>query len=122
MSGRLMPMRIGDVEVLVETTAVPGSENTSALETARERVADAYQQAQETIVAVASTTVDTVRRLAERSARPDQIEVEFGLAVSASGNIIVAGASADATLNVRLTYTPDARSGAGAGTPARRGG
>lgn len=47
MAGRLAPMRIGDVEVLVKTTAVAGSEETGAgFDRTREKVVDAYERAQ----------------------------------------------------------------------------
>ncbi|MGX1886476.1 CU044_2847 family protein [Streptomyces sp. NPDC055287] len=120
---RLAPMRIGDVEVWVETTAVAGSEETGAgFDRAREKVVDAYERAQSTIVEVASTTVDMVGRLATRSARPDQLEVEFALKFAANGNVIVAGASADATLCVRLVYMSDSRTAPPAEAPSPPGG
>jgi 2-polyprenyl-6-methoxyphenol hydroxylase-like FAD-dependent oxidoreductase len=120
MTGRAMPMRIGDVELLVETVPAVGSEPTAGLDQARDRVLDAYERAQAAIVAVASSTVDTIGELTARNARPDQIEMEFGLKFSAQGGIIVAGASGEATLTVRLSYLAP-RDGNPAG-PARRDG
>jgi Trypsin-co-occurring domain 1 len=119
MAGRLIPIRIGEVEVLVEVTSLPGSEPTSGIDKASERVANAYQKAQATILEVAASTVDTLGRLAKRSARPDQIEVEFGLKFAANGNVIVAGASADATLIVRLSYTTASHTPGTADTASR---
>jgi Trypsin-co-occurring domain 1 len=119
MAGRLVPLRIGEVEVLVEATSLPGSEPTSGIDRASESVVNAYEKAQATIVEVASSTVDTMGRLARRSARPHQIEVEFGLRFAANGNVIVAGASADATLLVRLTYAPASAPPGAAGTASQ---
>lgn len=104
MAGRVVPIRIGDIELLLETTPVAGSEQTSGLDTARDKVIDAYERAQRAIVELAASTADTIGQLAARAARPEKLEVEFGLKFSAQGNVIVAGASGDATLVVRLSY------------------
>jgi hypothetical protein len=52
MSGRLVPMRVGDVELLVETVAVAGSEPTTRLGDAGAQVVEAYERAQDAIVAL----------------------------------------------------------------------
>jgi hypothetical protein len=104
-AGRLIPVRVGDIELLVETVQVAGTEPTSSRAArALERAGDAFAQAQEVIVEVARSTADVIQRAAARSARPDRVEVEFGLAFSASGGVIMAGVSAEATLRVRLAY------------------
>ena len=106
MSGRLIPVRIGDVELLVETVPVAGSEPTSSLDEAGRRVVEAFERAQAAIVEMGSSVAETVRRLARRAARPDRVEVEFGLKFTAQGKVIVAGASAEAALRVLLPTTP----------------
>jgi hypothetical protein len=90
-------MRIGDVELLVETSPVAGSEPTSTLSRAQKAVGDAYERAQAAIVAVASSTVDVIGQLSENTVRPEQVEVTFGLKFSAQGNVVLAGASGEAT-------------------------
>ncbi len=97
-------MRVGGVELLVETAPVVGSEQTSALDKAQAAVAEGFDRAQAAIVAVAESTVSTIGQLAKRSVRPDEVEVTFGLKFSAQGNVIVAGAAGQATLEVTLTY------------------
>lgn len=98
-------MRIGDVEVLVQIVPVAGTEPTSALDKAADRMADAFDRAKATIVAVGQSTVEVIDRLAgSKAAHPDKVEVEFGLGFSARGNVIVAEASAYATLKVKLVY------------------
>jgi hypothetical protein len=97
-------MQVGGVELLVETVPVAGSEQTSALGKAQTAVAEAFGGAQDAIVAVAESTVDTIGRLGKRSVKPDEVEVKFGLSFSAQGNVIVAGAAGAATLEVTLTY------------------
>lgn len=104
MAGRLVPMQFGGVEVLVETVSVAGSEPTSAVDRAGEKILDAFDRAQDVIVGTAVSTLGVIEGLAKRAARPDRFEVEFGLGFSTTGNVIVAGASADATLKVKLSY------------------
>jgi hypothetical protein len=114
-------MHVAGVELLVETTPVAGTEPTSGrLDKAQEAVADAFERAQTAIVAVAESTVRTIGRLGERAARPDEMQVTFGLKFSAQGNVIVAGAAGEATLEVALTYRR-AEAETGAATPAADG-
>ncbi|MDQ3740750.1 MAG: hypothetical protein M3320_06735 [Actinomycetota bacterium] len=97
-------LRIGNEEVLVETVTMAGSEPTGRAARARDEVLDAFQQARAAILQVALETVDAVRGTAAQAVRPSTVEVEFGLKFSAQGNVIVAGASGEATLVVRLSY------------------
>lgn len=108
MAGGVVPLQVGGVELLVETIPVAGSEPTSTrLDRAQYAVAEAFDRAQMAIVAVAVSTVDTISQLGQRSVRPDEIQVKFGLKFSAQGNVIVAGAAGAATLEVTLTYKRD---------------
>ena len=47
------------------------------------------------------------------AARPDRVEVEFGLKFSASGGVIMAGVAGEASLKVTLGYDIAARPAAG---------
>jgi hypothetical protein len=107
MAGRVVPMQVGGVELLVETVPVAGSEQTSALGKAQGAVAEAFGNAQDAIVAVAESTVNTIGQMGRRAVRPDAVEVKFGLKFSAQGSVIVAGAAGEATLEVTLTYQRD---------------
>jgi len=102
--GSTIPVRVGDIEVLVETTAVAGTQPTAKGSEPTERVVDAFDRAKETILEIATSTAGLISEAAQRGARPDQLEVEFGLKFSVQGKIIVAGATAEAALVVRLTY------------------
>lgn len=104
VAGQVVPMRVGDVEVLVQTIPVAGTEPTSTLGDASQRVLDAFERAHQVIVGAAASTAKMIDKLGAQGARPQQMEVEFGLGFSASGNVIVAGASANATLTIRLLY------------------
>ena len=107
MAGRVVMMRVSGVDLLVETAVVAGSEPTAALDRAQEAVTDAFGRARHAIVAIAELTVNTIGQLGQRAVRPDEMEVRFGLKFSAQGNVIVAGAAGEATLEVTLTYRPD---------------
>lgn len=97
-------MRFGDVEVLVATVPVAGTEPTSRLGDAAVKALDALDRAREVILGAAASTVQTLETLKAEATRPDKLEIEFGLGFSAKGNVIVAGGSVDATLKVKLTY------------------
>jgi hypothetical protein len=92
------------MELLVEVTPVAGSEPTSRIDDAAAAVGDAFARAQETIVEIATKAVGVIEEAGRRAASPKQLEIEFGLKFSAQGNVIVAGASGEATLQVKLTY------------------
>lgn len=105
MTGRAVPVRVGEIELLVETRAVAGTEQTSGrLDAVADRAVEAFDRAQEAITAVATKVAGTVRELGRQAVRPDRVEVEFGLSFTASGNVIVVGGSAEATLKVTVVY------------------
>jgi hypothetical protein len=106
MAGQIVPMRFAGADVLVQTVPVAGTEPTSRMGDAAAKTLDALQRAHEVIVGAAASTVEVVSKLAAQGARPDKLEVEFGLGFSAKGNVIVAGGSVDGTLRVKLTYEP----------------
>jgi hypothetical protein len=108
VTGQVIPMQVAGVELLVEAAPVVGSEPTSAkLERAQEAVAGTFDQVQTTMVTIAESTVSTISHLAKRSVHPDEMEVKFGLKFSAQGNVIVAGAAGEASLEVTMTYRRD---------------
>lgn len=109
MAVRVVPMRVGEVDLLVETVSVAGTEPPSGLDKVGDRIVDAFAAAREAIVEVASSTAEVVGQLGQRARRPDQLEVEFGLSFTAKGNVIVVGGEAGAALRVKVVY--DARQG-----------
>jgi Trypsin-co-occurring domain 1 len=123
---RLIPVRVGGVEIEAEAVLVAGTEPTSGrLSKAAEGVTDAFTRAQEAIVGVARSTAELIERAGD-TARPDRVEVEFGLKFSASGGVIMAGVAGEATLKVTLSYDVAANTaansapanGAANGTPS----
>jgi Trypsin-co-occurring domain 1 len=112
---RLIVVRVGDVEVEAEAVPVTGTEPTSGrMAKAAGSALDAFNQAQDVIVEVAKSTAGMIEK-AGAAARPDRVEVEFGLKFSASGGVIIAGGAGEASLKVTLGYDAAAR-------PAGQGG
>ena len=118
-ASRLIPVRVGDIEIEVEAVPVAGTEATSGRAAkAAGSVLEAFGRAQEAIIEVAKSTAQMIDK-AGAAARPDRVDVEFGLKFSASGGVIMAGVAGEASLKVTLGYDVAARPAAGA---ARRGG
>ena len=108
MSGRVIAVQVGDVEVLVETARVAGTEDTSSGGRVQ-KVADAFDRAKDSIVAVSTKVAQTVNELADAGARPDRVDVEFGLKFTTKGGVIVASGSAEVALKVVIGYEAAAR-------------
>jgi hypothetical protein len=107
-AGRLIPVRVGDIEIEVEAVPVAGTEATSGrVEKAAGSVLEAFGRAQDAIIEVARSTAQMIEKAG--AARPDRVDVEFGLKFSASGTVIMAGVAGEATLKVTLGYDVTAR-------------
>jgi Trypsin-co-occurring domain 1 len=102
MSRALARVQIGEVELLVETERGPaaGSEQTGRLRDSAEKVVDAFDEVQTAVIAIAGRLVAAADAIPE----PTSIEVEFGLKFTAEGNVVLAGASAEASLSFKMTY------------------
>jgi hypothetical protein len=112
-ANRLIPVRVGDIEIEVEAVPVAGTEATSGRAArAAGSVVEAFGRAQDAIIEVAKSTADMIDK-AGAAARPDRVEVEFGLKFSASGGVIMAGIAGEASLKVTLGYDINARPAAG---------
>lgn len=105
-----LPVRVGDVDLLVETVTVAGSEPTGVSDAA-ERVLGAFVAAESAVEAICERVARIVESTAAKAARPSSLVVEFGLKFSAKGNVIVAGASGEASLKVTITYESSPESG-----------
>jgi hypothetical protein len=99
-----MPVKVGDLNVLVEPGPAAGPAFAPRVDAPVGQLEGAFTQAENTIAAIASSTVQAIQNAAERAARPDHVEVTFGLSFSADGSVIVAGASGQASLQVTLIY------------------
>jgi Trypsin-co-occurring domain 1 len=108
-ASRLIPVRVGDIEIEVEAVAVAGTEATSGrAERAAGSVLGSFGRAQDAIIEVAKSTAEMIER-AGAAVRPDRVDVELGLKFSASGTVIMAGMAGEASLKVTLGYDVTAR-------------
>jgi hypothetical protein len=106
---RLIPVRVGDIEIEVEAVTVAGTEPTAGRATrAADSVLEAFGRAQDAIIEVAKSTAQMIDN-AGAAARPDRVDIEFGLKFSASGGVIIAGIAGEASLKVTLGYDVTAR-------------
>jgi hypothetical protein len=93
----------------VEAVPVAGTEATSGrAEKAAGSVLEAFGRAQDAIIEVARSTAQMIEK-AGAAARPDRVDVEFGLKFSASGTVIMAGVAGEASLKVTLGYDVTAK-------------
>ena len=103
-ASRLIPVKVGNIEIEVEAVSVAGTEAVSG-RTARAagNVLEAFGRAQDVIIEVARSTAEMIEK-AGVAGRPDRVDVEFGLKFSASGGVIMAGVAGEASLKVTLGY------------------
>jgi Trypsin-co-occurring domain 1 len=103
-STRLIKVTVGKADIAIETVPAPGSELTFGPK-AQDKAKLAFATAHDAIVALAEWTADMIDTTVGLNARPDQLELEFGLRFSAAGGVILAAASDQASLHVTLTYS-----------------
>jgi Trypsin-co-occurring domain 1 len=110
---RMIPVRVGDVEIEVEAVPAAGTEATvGRAERAAGSALEAFSRAQDAIAEVARSTAAMIEKTGA-AAQPDRVEVEFGLKFSASGGVIMAGVAGEASLKVTLSYEVPRRPAAG---------
>ena len=103
-ANQLIPVRVGDIQIEVETVPVAGTEPTLGRPArAAGSVLEAFGRAQDAIIEVAKSTAQMIEK-AGAASRPDRVDVEFGLKFSASGTVIMAGVAGEASLKVTLGY------------------
>ena len=108
-ANQLILVKVGDIEIEVEAIPVAGTQLTSGRAAkATGNVLEAFGRAQYAIIEVAKSTVQMIDK-AGAAARPDRVDVEFGLKFSASGTVIMAGVAGEASLKVTLGYDVTAR-------------
>lgn len=108
MQGKLEPFRVGEVDVLIETVVVPGSQpvsgRTKGANGVVERSIDALDQAGDVIRATAERVASLLDDARKEGIVPDEITVAFGVSFTVEGGIVLAKGSASSTLEVTLTY------------------
>lgn len=104
MTASIEYLRFGGSDVRVSVVQVPGTQHTSAADRLRDRAVDALEQAQLAIEAVARSATKTIDMLKMANVSPSNIEIELGLAFTAQGGVVVAGAGVQASMVVHLSY------------------
>lgn len=105
MAVQVIPVRVGDVDLLATAVVVSGSEPTAGrVGQLAEQASETFAKAQDAIVGMAVSTAQVIGKAAARAARPDKMEIEFGLSFTAKGGIIIGGVSGEASLRVLLSY------------------
>jgi phosphoribosylanthranilate isomerase len=104
MATSIQPVRFGEAKVQVSVVQIHGTENTSATDRIRDRAVDALEQAEHAIEAVAHSATKTINKLKAASTKPSNVEIELGLAFTAQGGVVVAGAGVEASIVVHLSY------------------
>ena len=103
--GRLIPVTIDGVDLLIRTLPVSGSEEMGANPAeVTERVSTVFDRSQEAVVAVAARLAGSIKGLSKRGLRPAELSFEFGISISATGNLIIAGPTPEAALKVSVVY------------------
>lgn len=97
--GKLVKFTSGDSTVLIESTEVEtdGWVQVGAVETAEKDI----DKLLGLIKPLSTSLVSTIKSI---ETKPDSISAEFGLGVSAEGNVFVMKASGEASLKVTLTW------------------
>lgn len=103
MQSVVVETEVGGIPVLVEAVAGPGFQQTGSSKPVA-KLQGMFTRAEAVIEQLALTAVRIGERVAAQSARPDEVEVQFGLKFSATGDIVIASAGAEASLGVKVVY------------------
>jgi hypothetical protein len=100
---RPLATRAGDVEIHVEPAdAASAYERTGAADQAVRRSAEAFETALQTIRAVSRSFAASIDAM--EAPRPESYELSFGVKFSASGDVWLAKAAAEAHLVAKVTW------------------
>jgi hypothetical protein len=101
----VIPVTLNGTQIYVESVIHGGSQEMGRLSDAQEKVMDAAKDLNKTIVSLATASVNAIMQPKGAIPMPEAFEIEFGLKFSAEGKVFVAGASADASLLIKLKYS-----------------
>ena len=93
-----------DLHIEVADAQQPGSRGVTSGSKVTSNVNNAWEEAKKTIVAMSEDLVGAVKSI-DKKVTPDEFTLEFGLKFSADGNVFVASASAEASLQITMKYT-----------------
>lgn len=104
MQTQLVPVQLDGVTLWVEAAVTPGSQETSSLDKATERISEAFDSMQSVLTSMARRIVAAAQELLDDAMAPSEISAEFGLKVATTGQVILVSGTAEASLNITLTY------------------
>ena len=104
MKTQLVPVELDGVTLVVEAAVTPGSEDTSTLDDRVERINDAFDRLPAILTSISKRLIVATQELSHEAMKPSEISAEFGLKVSATGQVILVSGTAEASLSVTLTY------------------
>ncbi len=90
-----------DQPILFEFSIQPGEEEVSIRDLPRQS-AEALNQAMGTIKTMARRTMETIDALANK---PSEVEVEFGIKISAEAGAIISKAGGEGNITIKLKWT-----------------
>jgi hypothetical protein len=106
MHTQLVPVQLDGVALWVEAAVTPGSQETSTLDKTTERMSEAFDSIRAVLSSLAKRVVAAAQELREEAMAPSEISAEFGLKLATTGQVILVSGTAEASLNITLTYKP----------------
>ena len=106
---KAIPAEIGGIPISVEVVTAPGDEATSRIPR-QDRAKELFERAEAVIEQMAESTSRIAKRVSSREARPEQIEIQFGIKFSSQAGIVFASAATEASLAVKIVYGGSAAS------------
>lgn len=104
MSAILVPIDGEPIWVEVEPQSQYGSQPTTSAEKVMKQTKEMFDHAQTTIALVSSKLARSIKNM-DQALAPETFELEFGLKFSAEGTVMLASATAECALKVKMSYT-----------------
>lgn len=104
MPKQLVPVEMDGVTLWVEAVVTPGSQDTSSINKATERISDAFDSLQTVLSSISRRIVAAAQDLREEVTSPSEISAEFGLKLATTGQVILISGTAEASFSITLTF------------------
>ena len=103
-NGKTIFFEISPNEKFIESER--GIHETGVKDVKLREASSAFQEAMETISAVAEGAVNRIKKF-DKDIAPDEFELQFGIKLSAEFGAVLATTSSEAQLSVKMTYKHD---------------
>ena len=90
-------------DILVEVDPLPGEMVEVGLEETIEKVTRSFTNLSQTIVNACKSFVNIINQV-EEEARPDEMQIEFGIKLGAEGSVFVVKTSGEANFSISLSW------------------